>query len=174
MTSSGRRGGDYMENGKLEELPKARTKPKVDTVEAFELYCSQPRIKGGLDGPTAKRWRPVIERFAKWVKHRDLARVTPQDAVRWRDHMLSQGIAAKAVRDVWLAAPRSVATHMLNSLRLEINPFAGIKVEGVKAWKEDDERGFDPDQALTILSATVATPSHLNSREMCAMSTGGN
>lgn len=27
--------------------------------------------------------------------------------------MLSQGIAAKAVRDVWLAAPRSIATHML-------------------------------------------------------------
>ena len=97
----------------------------------------------------------MIERFAEWVKHRDLARVTPQDAVRWRDYMLSQGMAPKAVRDVWLAAPRSVATHMLNSQRLEINPFAGIKVEGVKAWKEDDERGFDPEQALTILSATV-------------------
>jgi hypothetical protein len=69
---------------------------------------------------------------------------------------------------VWLAAPRSVATHMLNALKLDINPFAGIKVEGVKAWKEDDERGFDPEQALTILSATVATPSHLISREMKA------
>ena len=32
--------GDYSENGKLDELPKARTKPKVDIVEAFELYCS--------------------------------------------------------------------------------------------------------------------------------------
>ena len=32
----------------------------------------------------------------------------------------------------------------LNSLRFEINPFAGIKIEGVKAWKEDDDRGFDP------------------------------
>jgi integrase len=57
---------------------------------------------------------------------------------------------------------------MLNALKLEINPFAGIRVEGVKAWKEDDERGFDPDQALTILSATVATPSHLISAEMKA------
>jgi integrase len=159
--------GDYSENPVLGTLPK-RTKPKVDIMEAFELYCSQPRIKGGLDGPTAKRWRPVIERFIEWIKHRDLARVTPQDAVRWRDYMLSQGKAPKAVRDVWLAAPRSVATHMLNALRLEINPFAGIKVEGVKAWKEDDERGFDPEQALTILSATVASPSHLISREMKA------
>lgn len=151
----------------LKKLP-PRTSPKVDILEAFEAYCSQPRIKGGLDGPTAKRWRPVIERFISSIKHRDLARVTPQDAVRWRDHMLSQGTAPKAVRDVWLAAPRSVCTHMLNALKLEINPFAGIKVEGVKAWKEDDERGFDPEQALTILSATVATPSHLISREMKA------
>jgi integrase len=158
---------DYSENPVLKTVPK-RTKPKVDIREAFELYCSQPRIKGGLEGPTAKRWRPVIERFVNWIGHRDFARVTPQDAVRWRDYMLSQGIAPKAVRDVWLAAPRSVATHMLNSLRLEINPFAGIKVEGVKAWKEDDERGFDPDQVLTILSATAATPSHLISKEMKA------
>ena len=160
--------GDYKENGKLDELPKTRTKPKVDIMEAFELYCSQPRIKGGLDGPTAKRWRPVIDRFVNWIGHRDLARVTQLDAVRWRDYMLSQGIAAKAVRDVWLAAPRSVASHMLNALRLDTNPFAGIKVEGVKAWKEDDERGFDPDQVLAILSATVATPSHLISKEMKA------
>jgi hypothetical protein len=159
--------GDYEDSEELKKLP-GRTKPKVDIIEAFELYCSQPRIKGGLDGPTAKRWRPVIKRFVEWIKHRDLARVTPQDAVRWRDYMLSQKIAPKAVRDVWLAAPRSVATHMLNSLRLEINPFAGIRVDGVKAWKEDDERGFDPQQALTILSATVATPSHLISTEMKA------
>jgi hypothetical protein len=160
--------GKYKPNPKLEDLPKERVKPKIDIVEAFESYCSQPRIKGGLHGPTAKRWRLVTQRFAAWIKHRDLARVTPQDAVRWRNHLLSQGISPKAVRDVWLAAPRSVATHMLNAPRLEINPFAGIKVEGVKAWKEDDERGFDPDQALAILSATVATPSHLISVEMKA------
>lgn len=159
--------GDYSENPVLATLPK-RTTPKVDIIEAFELYCNRSNIKGGLDGPTAKRWRPVIDRFVNWIGHWDLARVTPHDAVRWRDYMLSQKIAPKAVRDVWLAAPRSVATHMLNALRLEINPFAGIKVEGVKVWKEDDERGFDPEQALTILTATVATPSHLISKEMKA------
>lgn len=80
--------GDYRENGKLDELPKTRTKPKVDIMEAFELYCCQPRIKGGLDRPTAKRWRPVIQRFIEWIEHRDFALVTPRDAVRWRDRML--------------------------------------------------------------------------------------
>jgi hypothetical protein len=78
--------GDHSENPMLKTLPK-RTTPKVDIVEAFELYCNRPQIKGGLEGPTAKRWRPVIDRFVNWIGHRDLARVTPQDAVRWRDHI---------------------------------------------------------------------------------------
>ncbi|MDI4237731.1 hypothetical protein OZ411_33500 [Bradyrhizobium sp. Arg237L] len=159
--------GKYGENPDLKDLPQ-RTKPKVDFLEAFELYCNQDRIKGHLEGPTAKRWKPVIKGFINWIGHGDLARVTPHDAVRWRDFKLRQGIAPKAVRDVWLAAPRAVATHMFNALKLETNPFAGIKVEGVKAWKEDDERGFDPDQALTLLSATVAIPSRLTSIEMKA------
>jgi hypothetical protein len=86
--------GDYSENPVLKSLPK-RTTPKVDIVEAFELYCNRPQIKGGLEGPTAKRWGPVIDRFVNWIGHRDLARVTPHDAVRWRDYMLSQNITPK-------------------------------------------------------------------------------
>lgn len=157
--------GSFGDNPKLAELPK-RTKPKVDIIEAFEHYCSQSHIKGQLDGPTAKRLRPVINRLIEWLGHRDLARVTPQLAIKWRDHALETGITPKGVRDVWLAAPKAVAGHMFNALRLEINPFAGIKVEGVKAWKEEVERGFSPKQALTILTATLATPSHLISTEM--------
>jgi integrase len=157
--------GSFGDNPKLADLPK-RTKPKIDIIEAFEHYCSQSHIKGQLDGPTAKRWRPVINRFIEWSQHRDLARVTPQDAIKWRDHALKNGITPKGVRDVWIAAPKAVASHMVDALRLETNPFAGIKVKGVKAWKEDDERGFSPTQALTILTATLATPSHLTSTEM--------
>lgn len=52
--------GNYKENAKLGELPKKRTKPKVDIMEAFELHCSQPPIESGLGGPTAKRWRPAL------------------------------------------------------------------------------------------------------------------
>ncbi len=135
---------------------------------AFESYCSRPNIKHGLDGPTAERWKPVVTEFIAFVGHRDLARVTPQDAVKWRNHKLAQGIVPKAVRDVWLAALRSICSHMISELKLETNPFAGVRVDGVKAWKEDDERGFDEQQVLTILSATIATPSHLISAEMRA------
>lgn len=68
--------GDYAESEELKKPPLS-TRPKVDIVEAFEAYCSQPHIKGGLNGPTAKRWRSVIEHYIEWIKHGDLARVTP-------------------------------------------------------------------------------------------------
>ena len=156
--------GDYSPSPASARFP-ALQAVKVDLLDAFRSYCDRPNIKGRLDGPTAKRWKPVVEQFARWLGHRDLARVTAHDAVRWRNYKLAQGIAPKAVRDVWLAALRSISGFMVNELKLNFNAFAGVSVDGVKAWKEDDERGFDPDQSLAILSATVATPSHLMSVE---------
>jgi hypothetical protein len=39
------------------------------------------------------------------------------------------------------------AGSISQGMLLEIKPFAGIKVEGAKASKEDDGRSFDPEQA---------------------------
>ncbi|MET4449492.1 hypothetical protein ABIB75_007806 [Bradyrhizobium sp. GM2.2] len=159
--------GDYKDSEELKGAPKLDV-VKVDMMEAFRSYCDRPDvIRDGLEGKTAERWRPVVEQFIKFMGHRDLARVTQHDAVRWRNHKLKE-VSPKSVRDVWLAAPRSICTHMINELKLDSNPFAGIKVDGVKAWKEDDERGFDEPQVLTILTGTLATPSHLISPEMKA------
>lgn len=159
--------GDYEDSKELKGAPTLDV-VKLDMMEAFNSYCDRPDvIRDGLEGKTAERWKPVMEQFIKFMGHRDLARVTQHDAVRWRNHKLKEA-APKSVRDVWLAAPRSVCTHMINELKLTTNPFAGIKVDGVKAWKEDDERGFDEAQVLTILTGTLATPSHLTSPEMKA------
>jgi hypothetical protein len=60
--------GDYSEEEKLAKLP-VLTRPAIDIVKAFEEYAS----KGGVHGPTAKRWRPKIKAFVKWFGHRDLS-----------------------------------------------------------------------------------------------------
>lgn len=159
--------GDYEDSKDLKSAPKPDV-VKVDIMGAFRSYCDRPDvIRDGLEGKTAERWKPVIEQFIKFIGHRDLARVTQHDAVKWRNQKLKE-VSPKSVRDVWLAAPRSICTHMINELKLDSNPFAGIKVDGVKAWKEDDERGFDEEQVSTILTGTLATPSHLISDEMKA------
>ena len=149
--------GSYKENPKLDELPKARSKPKIDIIEAFESYCSQPQIKGQLDGPTAKRWRPVVYRFVEWSKHRDLARVTPRETQSSGGTTRTPRVASHLRARTRLCGSRrrrQLPPHMVDALQLELNPFAGIKVKGVKAWKEDDERDSVLSQALTILTAT--------------------
>jgi hypothetical protein len=58
--------GDYSENPELKKLPK-RTTPKVDLGQVFEEYAAKGGLKGGIHGPTAKRWRPKIAAFVKWL-----------------------------------------------------------------------------------------------------------
>jgi hypothetical protein len=98
--------------------------------------------------------------------HRDLARVTPEQAIDWVDHLqFGKKITAKSVRDVWLASVKATAGFMIEKKKLKANPFAGIKVRGVTEGKADDEKAFTDEQAKTILTATLATPSHLISAE---------
>jgi hypothetical protein len=99
------------------------------------------------------------------VKHTDLGRVTTDDGYRWVDHLVEQGVSKKSVRDVWVASLKAVASFMVERRKLEKNPFAGIRIRGVKATKDSNKKGFSDAQAETILIATLATPSHLTTPE---------
>lgn len=79
---------------------------KIEFKAAFEFYCANGEIKGGTTGPTAKRWRPKIAAFCKFVGYDDLARVTTEDGYRWADDLKARGVAPKSVRDVWIAVPQ--------------------------------------------------------------------
>jgi len=157
--------GDYSPSPAAARYPEPST-ISLDFIAAFERYAEQGGLKGGEYGPTAKRWRPKIKAFCDWAGHRDLARVTPEKAIDWVDHLqFEKKIAAKSVRDVWLASVKATAGFMIEKKKLKANPFAGIKVRGVKEGKADDEKAFTDEQAKTILTATLATPSHLISAE---------
>jgi integrase len=159
--------GDYSENPILAKLPALAT-PALDFIDAFEVYAKKGELKGGECGPTAKRWRPKIAAFCVWLGHRDLTRVTADDGIRYMDYLIDEGFAAKSVRDVWLASLKATAGYMVERRQLKANPFLGIRVRGVKESKADDEKGFTDAQAKVILTATLATPSHLISIEMRA------
>jgi hypothetical protein len=58
--------GDYSEDATLAKLP-VLTRPALDLVKAFEEYATKGGLKGGALGPTAKRWRPKIKAFVKWL-----------------------------------------------------------------------------------------------------------
>jgi site-specific recombinase XerD len=159
--------GDFSESPLIKTYPN-RTTPRLDFVVAFEEYAEKGELKGGAYGPTAKRWRPKVRNFCDWLGHRDLAGVTGEDGIDYMDHLKAEGIAAKSIRDVWLASLKATAGFMIERKKLRVNPFIGIRVRGVKESKSDDEKGFSDKQAKQILTATLGTPSRLISVEMRA------
>jgi hypothetical protein len=161
--------GDFSPNPVLAKLP-TRTVPKLDLVKAFEEYVEKSGLKGGKDGPTAKRWRPKIRDFCKWLGHRDLTRMSNEDGYRWADHLVDKGYNRKSVRLVWIASLSATAGFMVERRRAGAhNPFRGIVVRDavdltVEA-KPPRQKGFTQAEAKKILTATVATPSSMISPE---------
>jgi hypothetical protein len=142
-----------------------KTPKKLEFKAAFEFYCANGEIKGGTTGPTAKRWRPKIAAFCDFVGHEDLGRVTTEDGYRWADHLKGRGIAPKSIRDVWIASLKATAGFMVERSKLAKNPFAGIRIRGVKGTNDSNSKGFSDEQATFILTATLTTPSHLTTIE---------
>lgn len=91
--------------------------------------------------------------------------MTTDDGYRWADHLIEQGMVKKSVRDVWIASLKATAGFMVERRKLSKNPFAGIRIRGAKGTKASNKKGFSDAQAETILTATLATPSHLTTPE---------
>jgi len=165
--------GDYSENPVLQTVPK-RTTPKVDLVQVFEEYAAKGGLKAGVHGPTAKRWRPKIAMFVKWLGQRDLARMTTTDGYAWVDHLTAEGFATKSIRDVWIASLSATAGFAVRRRKpgVSTNVFRGIVVderpEDEDATLPRRKKGFTLPQAETILTATLDGRSHLISEEMQA------
>lgn len=169
---------DFTPNPILAKLPQL-TAPELDLVRAFEEYAEKGGLKGGTDGPTAKRWRPKIKLFVKWLGHRDLSRMTPDDAYSWVDHLLLEGYSAKSVKDVWVASLSSVAGFMTYRRKLKTaNPFKSIVVRPLpKSRKPEDpnsqpevtlaprQKGYSNGEAIRILEATFLPASPLTAVE---------
>jgi hypothetical protein len=54
---------------------------------------------------------------------------------------------------------------MVERRKIEKNPFAEIRIRGVRATKDSNKKGFTDAEAETVLTATLATPLHLTAPE---------
>jgi site-specific recombinase XerD len=170
------RAGEYKKIADLSVIP-PRTTPALDFIRAFEEYAEKGGLKGGKFGPTAKRWRPKIRAFCDFMEHRDLKRMTTADGYDWIDELMAKKIAPKSIKDVSIAALSATAGFMVERRKLDQNPFLRMKVRDDKSNSRENtagetqlppRKGFTPAEASLILTATVATPSHLISVEMKA------
>lgn len=170
------RVGEYEKIADLTKIPE-RTTPALDFMKSFEEYAAKGGLKGGSAGRTASRWRPKVKEFCDFVRHRDLMRIKTSDGYDWVDHLIGKKIPRDSIRKVWIAALSATASFMVERRKLDQNPFLGIRVrdedasenaEKEKQQKEPPRKGFTPQEAKKILTATLVTPSDFISVEMAA------
>ncbi|MDR3471653.1 MAG: site-specific integrase, partial [Devosia sp.] len=118
-------------------------------------------LKGLLDGwaaevkPVAKTlyaWGRTIDEFGAFVGHYDAARMTFDDAVKWKNHLIEQGLAVRTIKYGKLAALRAIVQWGVDNRRLTENFAAKVSVAG-KVGVKERKRGFTDEEATTILRA---------------------
>lgn len=101
------------------------------------------------------------------LDHDDARAISRADIVAWKDALLEGGMKNVTVRDVYLAATKALLQFAVDQGQLSENPAKEVKVRVKKKVKER-EKGFDGEEARTILTATLRPFSHLISAEMKA------
>jgi integrase len=156
-------GGDYTPDPRAQQFPKFEPRkvgPELDLWATWDKYS--PRLKPA----SRKRWRSVM-RAVESRFGRDLATLSFEGLVSWRDELLGRKLHPTTISEVYLAAVRWILNRCVNDRKLLANVAFGIEVEKSKTPKLR-EREFTMEEVKLILRATKATPSPLMSKENAA------
>ncbi|KFG67707.1 hypothetical protein [Microvirga sp. BSC39] len=97
----------------------------------------------------------------------DLANITREQLIEWKNALLDEGLNPLSVRDACLASAKALFSFLVSEGKLDGNPALGIEVAvSMRAKLRDPE--FTDTEAETILSATLAPFSNLISPEHAA------
>ncbi|MDP3272102.1 tyrosine-type recombinase/integrase [Limnobacter sp.] len=102
--------------------------------DLLEFLCGQRRLTG-----KARRQAD------------DARRLTPEELIAWRDEKLKT-LAAKTVKDVWLASVKAVLQRAVDDRKLGINPATAVKLRA-ELPPLVRPKGYMDSEALVILKA---------------------
>ncbi|MBL1258618.1 DUF6538 domain-containing protein [Methylocystis sp. Sn-Cys] len=155
--------GDFSGEPKLRALTVAP--PEIEPVlvaplgELFQAYISM-LSRSGNGAEAGRRWRPVFESLVKYLGHDDAAQITRADLLRWRES-LEPSLSPKTIRDVYVAAVKTVLRWASENGRIASNPADRIKIR-IGRTQKTREKGFTNEEAKRLLKAAKqyeATPS---------------
>jgi integrase len=92
-----------------------------------------------------------MAKFVALIRHDDATRVTPQEIVRFKEHLGEKGLAAPTINR-YLSALKSPLAWAKENHKIATNPGAGIKYDA-KGGIKVKRLGYDDDQARVILLA---------------------
>ncbi|WP_193316396.1 site-specific integrase [Methylorubrum populi] len=136
-----------------------RPVPRPDTVKQsdpvdfgalFQAYAAERN----LPPRTRYEWARTFEKLAASVGHKDAARLTTDELIKWKDAMVADGLAAKTIRDGYLAAVRAVLKWAMQNRRIVNNPADGVTV-AVRKKAGQGIRGYTDQEASKLLSAAA-------------------
>jgi integrase len=94
-----------------------------------------------------------MAKFVKLIEHDEATQVTPQDIVRFKEHLGKNGLAAPTINR-YLSAIKSPLGWAKDNFKIATNPGAGIKYDSKGGAKKKVRRlGYNDNQARIILSA---------------------
>ncbi|MGY3133408.1 integrase [Bradyrhizobium sp. USDA 4501] len=117
-----------------------------------------------LSASTKKKWEPYFAQLIKRVGTDDRSRVTEQHLLDWRDALLATKLSPITVRDGYIASAGTFVGWTKKMKKLPYGPSAEVFVE-ISEKHETEMRGFDHQEAATILAAALAPPNGFMTEE---------
>lgn len=149
--------GDYAPDERSMRHPEYKVLPRTKAAgltcwSLFEAWINERRPGAA----TVNRWRAVFRALETYFEGRDIATVTSEDAIGWKNTLVTPDRTAGVVNDVWLRAARVAFGWAADNKRIPSNPFEGVSVAVGKSAPKVREREFHDEEWRIILKATTA------------------
>lgn len=149
--------GDYTPDRRAERFPEFKEVPKgkpagLTCWQLFEAWVAERRPAAA----TVNRWRGVFVALRERFGDRDIAAITADDALAWKNTLVTAERSAQVANATWLRAARVAFDWALANRKVAVNPFTGIAVAEPPRAPKVREREFEPEEWAIILKATTA------------------
>lgn len=136
----------------LAEQPSpSRSRPK----DLFELLEDKLETENRRPS-TGVAYRGSLTRFSKFAGHKDPAKVTKDDVLRWRDSMRNEGIDSATINRKHLAALKAVLEWGVSEGNLPDNPASAVLDRTAKE-PHRETKGHTREHVQAILQATFTS-----------------
>ncbi|WP_371344833.1 tyrosine-type recombinase/integrase [Ancylobacter sp. IITR112] len=165
--------GDYSEDPKAKRFPEwqppapppkpskpPKAAPAVSMRGLFAEWWREAE-RAGRSVSTKDGYSTALERLIAFLGHDDAAKVTAEDIVRFKDHMVStpspatgKPLSAKTIKDSYLAGLKSVFGWAVVNLKLASNPAEKVSMKSARKQKVR-QPWFTEEEASAILSPAL-------------------
>lgn len=149
-----RAGGDYSLDTRPQRFPVSTTSAKASGLTSWKLFEAWVKERRPT-AATINRWRSVFLALESAFPERDIASLTAEDAIKWKDTLVTEDRSPGVVNDIWLSAARTVFTWAKDNRMVLANPFEGVSVAVPRRVQELREREFTDAEWASILKASL-------------------